>query len=774
MANVAVPSIATATPTDADTVLGVQSGAVRRFSVANIRAADDAIAPIGISVDLHAAVGDGTTDDTLAIRAAITAAGVGGTILFTPGKTYLVSGSLTPLEGQTLWGYGAAIKRAAQTSTTTTASITTGSTTSFAVVDASPFFVGQSVALFNGTHNSGNATITTIVGNTITVSSAVTLYSGSPFSGTTTVALSFTTIRAAADGIRVVGLEIDGNRTNWTHHHWETASEVYLGNVSDIVVDGCHIHDGPCEGIQESGGLTESTAKTGRRYTNNVIEQMGGNGIHLSGSGGTLIQGNRITDCTLDASNGHVGGCVTFSWGGRYAQIVDNFFARARRGVGEITNSACDHASICGNTFQDIALTADHVANGLNESFAIEVSGSTKDGLASDITISGNKFIRCSPVIFRTMLISGVTAAQAITGIANGTDTVITCAGHPFVLWAKVLIAGVAGMTEINGVECRVVAVTANTFTVDTDSSTWGTYTSGGTASGMYPKRYVFTGNVMEDCDGLTNTPVTKGAVSVTAYYSGTRGPNGVVIADNIIRMKAVAVPDTNENAIFVGYSDNVLVAGNRIDGGHYGIYAEYGCSNVNVTGNNLNGQYWKGIMGQYNAGSGILISNNTVVGDAAASASNYECISVPTVATVIGNVVSLSQGDAGILIAGGANCVVRNNTITAGGTTKSIRISSGSTGYVLTDNVMNVAITNSAAGAGNFGTATIASGTTSIAVTHNVGYTPDVASISITPTLLSNAAKWWISATTSTTFTISVDADPGASTATFKWRIST
>lgn len=48
MANVAVPSIATATPTDVDTVLGVQSGAVRRFSVANLRATAATIAPIGM------------------------------------------------------------------------------------------------------------------------------------------------------------------------------------------------------------------------------------------------------------------------------------------------------------------------------------------------------------------------------------------------------------------------------------------------------------------------------------------------------------------------------------------------------------------------------------------------------------------------------------------------------------------------------------------------------------------------------------------------------
>lgn len=70
-------------------------------------------------------------------------------------------------------------------------------------------------------------------------------------------------------------------------------------------------------------------------------------------------------------------------------------------------------------------------------------------------------------------------------------------------------------------------------------------------------------------------------------------------------------------------------------------------------------------------------------------------------------------------------------------------------------------------------GTAAVASGTTSIAVTHGLGYTPNPADIQIIPTLLSNSAKWWITAIGATTFQINVDADPGAGTATFAWRIA-
>jgi hypothetical protein len=53
------------------------------------------------SVADHGAVGDGITDDTAAIEAAIIAAGVGGLVYFPPGR-YLVSRTLWPMHGQ-IW-----------------------------------------------------------------------------------------------------------------------------------------------------------------------------------------------------------------------------------------------------------------------------------------------------------------------------------------------------------------------------------------------------------------------------------------------------------------------------------------------------------------------------------------------------------------------------------------------------------------------------------------------------------------------------------------------
>lgn len=73
--------------------------------------------------------------------------------------------------------------------------------------------------------------------------------------------------------------------------------------------------------------------------------------------------------------------------------------------------------------------------------------------------------------------------------------------------------------------------------------------------------------------------------------------------------------------------------------------------------------------------------------------------------------------------------------------------------------------------GPGKNGSATVVSGETSVVVTHGLSSTPQLADISVTATNnLGSAAQFWISDPTATTFTINVDVDPGATTATFVW----
>jgi hypothetical protein len=68
-------------------------------------------------------------------------------------------------------------------------------------------------------------------------------------------------------------------------------------------------------------------------------------------------------------------------------------------------------------------------------------------------------------------------------------------------------------------------------------------------------------------------------------------------------------------------------------------------------------------------------------------------------------------------------------------------------------------------------GTSTIANAATSTTVTHGLSVTPTANDCSINPTNnLGTAAKFWTSDFDADDFTINVDADPGATTATFAW----
>lgn len=71
-------------------------------------------------------------------------------------------------------------------------------------------------------------------------------------------------------------------------------------------------------------------------------------------------------------------------------------------------------------------------------------------------------------------------------------------------------------------------------------------------------------------------------------------------------------------------------------------------------------------------------------------------------------------------------------------------------------------------------GTATVLSGQTSVTVTHGLPWTPTAGQVQLTPgNGLGTAAKFWVDTLGATTFTVHVDADPGATTAIFNWAAS-
>jgi len=65
-----------------------------------------------------------------------------------------------------------------------------------------------------------------------------------------------------------------------------------------------------------------------------------------------------------------------------------------------------------------------------------------------------------------------------ITAITKASQGVVTVANHGYSVGEVAYFEGVLGMTEINGREAEIVAVTTNTFTIDLNTTGFSTFTS--------------------------------------------------------------------------------------------------------------------------------------------------------------------------------------------------------------------------------------------------------------------------------------------------------
>jgi hypothetical protein len=91
---------------------------------------------------------------------------------------------------------------------------------------------------------------------------------------------------------------------------------------------------------------------------------------------------------------------------------------------------------------------------------------------------------------------TATTAAKTITAITKANPVVLTSNTHGLAVGAVVVISGVVGMTEINGVAGVVTAQDTNTFTLGgVDSTNFTAYTSGGSAT---PQTMTQVENVIE------------------------------------------------------------------------------------------------------------------------------------------------------------------------------------------------------------------------------------------------------------------------------------
>jgi len=155
------------------------------------------------------------------------------------------------------------------------------------------------------------------------------------------------------------------------------------------------------------------------------------------------------------------------------------------------------------------------------------------------------------------------------------------------------------------------------------------------------------------------------------------------------------------------------------------------------------------------------IIGNNCVVTGGTSNNATIELEGV-TRAIVRDNTLTAAANYSTLILDASTNVVVEGNTFNVSGSGVGITLLNTPT-YVARDNVGWVDADS--------GTATVASGATTVDVTHGLAFTPTAKHIVVTPTNnLGNASHYWVSDLGATTFRINVDADPGATTATFAW----
>jgi hypothetical protein len=142
----------------------------------------------------------------------------------------------------------------------------------------------------------------------------------------------------------------------------------------------------------------------------------------------------------------------------------------------------------------------------------------TGDGNTKSFT--GTSLVQVSVATFKTafavQIFAPIAAGVSITGITQSPTPTVTAAGHGLVKGDKVLITGVAGMTQVNGKVGNVVSITDSAnFIIDIDTSTYTAYSSGGTSQRAELFIDDYLGNLVSNLGGTGTINYSTGAWAV-------------------------------------------------------------------------------------------------------------------------------------------------------------------------------------------------------------------------------------------------------------------
>ncbi len=502
-------------------------------------------------------------------------------------------------------------------------------------------------------------------------------------------------------------------------------------NFSGFTYDGV--------GMQSSNGVIPDGVTASNLYSHHNDRQglsvVNGTNITILGGTFTFNGGNGIdieTEAQKDSVNGVQISGVTSTDNVAGMNIVGNGVKVDRA---TIKNNSAGGVWISRSTLSQsiaCALTNSQVEG--NGGFAVKITAPgalvannhIRDNLTGDGVLLENTF---SP---------GFTIANnVITG--NGLTGIVNNAGNP----NGRIIGNYIANNGLDGISTSSSYTTISDNTVSSFPRTVVDAVTNGTTT-ITSATAVFTSadvgdRVVLSGGGSLSTTISSVTNATTAVLNSGAGWS---TSGN----RAVITRKGNRTGIFVNTNTvNNVVSGNTVvENGRWGIIFVSGVVNSQLIGN----------IADSNSQETDLLYANFALGDNSNNNNVQHNISRK------GSLTNKPSYGIHVMATCDANIVKNNDLVTAGQTANLLdagtnTIIAGNPGFLTH----------------NSGTATVLNTTTSIVVNHGLATTPALADIKVTPTNnLGSAAKFWISTVTSTQFTINVNADPGAGTATFVW----
>lgn len=364
---VAAAAALTAANDAQSTADAAQAAATTAVSDAAAAQADvDALGMLVVTTDCGAA-GDGTTDDTAAFEAAMTALAAGPKrVLFIPPGDFLLRRPVVPPSGCEIRGVPGRSRlfREHGVASPLAVDVPSAGETTVQVVDSSVFAVGDDVVVsdtgnfeWNGTH----ATVTAIDGGTHTLTidnPTLSPYSAAVGGGRVVRVCSLianhphhenTPLATPTTDVTIRGLVLDHNAGPDDPDGDFTVGVIHWENAVRVTVEDCQVRNAATDGISDQGRTTPTPgvgSDQQNAVTHCVVTGAARHGVHLGSSiRGVRVSDNVISDCGWMA--------LFLCAHAQHTVFTGNVVTNCRQGVGGADTRQPDDGDVTPSTPYD-------------------------------------------------------------------------------------------------------------------------------------------------------------------------------------------------------------------------------------------------------------------------------------------------------------------------------------------------------------------------------------------------------------------------------------